>query len=275
MFKTYSSSSSLVIISRWFATSRLRAPVSVRLVYYRPQLANWSPSGRRLIAAWSPTKNIHSLQLWQLRLYWSCFLVARNSLQYMCDSFTHITWWRHQMETFSALLDICAGNSPVPGEFPAQRPVTQSFDVFFDLRLNKRLSKQSWGWWFETLPRPLWRHSNECDILRPRPWALTQNFATELSGEFSGDFSAHPSSWPGVCDGSRGVTYVSGTNWIKLEQFCLKNFILNWSGHKKYFFQFKIHPSYILWYRNASRITGIATPHPPKKSYLSIIAVRM
>ena len=45
------------------------------------------------------------------------------------------------METFSALLAIYAGNSPVPGEFPAQRPVTQSFDVFFDLRQNKRLSK--------------------------------------------------------------------------------------------------------------------------------------
>ena len=70
-------------------------------------------------------------------------------------------WWRHQMETFSASLAICAGNSPVPGEFPAQRPVTRSFDVFFDLRLNKRLSKQSWGWWFETLSRPLWRHCNE------------------------------------------------------------------------------------------------------------------
>ena len=36
-----------------------------------------------------------------------------------------------------------------PGECPTQRPVTQSFDVFFDLRLNKRLSKQLWGWWFE------------------------------------------------------------------------------------------------------------------------------
>ena len=48
-----------------------------------------------------------------------------------------------QMETFSALLAICAGNSPVPGEYPAQRPVTRSFDVFFDLRLNKPLSKQS------------------------------------------------------------------------------------------------------------------------------------
>ena len=78
------------------------------------------------------------------------------------------TWWRHQMETFSALLAICAGNSPVPGEFPTQRPVTRSFDVFFDLRLNKRLSKQSWGWWFETPSRPLWRHRNDF----PRNWPV-------------------------------------------------------------------------------------------------------
>ena len=49
----------------------------------------------------------------------------------------------------------------VPGEFPTQRSVTQSFDVFFDLRLNKRLSKQWWSWWFETLSCPLWRHRTE------------------------------------------------------------------------------------------------------------------
>ena len=65
------------------------------------------------------------------------------------------------METFSALLAICAGISPVLGEFPAQRPVALSFDVFFDLRLNKRLSKHLWGWWFETLSPPFWRHCNE------------------------------------------------------------------------------------------------------------------
>ena len=47
-----------------------------------------------------------------------------------------------------------------PGEFPTQRPVTRSFDVFFDLRLNKRLSKQPWGWWFETPLWSLWRHCN-------------------------------------------------------------------------------------------------------------------
>ena len=52
-----------------------------------------------------------------------------------------IAWWRHQMETFSALLAFCAGNSPGTGEFPTQRPVTRSFDVTFDLRPNKPLSK--------------------------------------------------------------------------------------------------------------------------------------
>ena len=70
-------------------------------------------------------------------------------------------WWRHQMETFSALLTLCAGNSPVTGEFTAQRPVTRSFDVFFDLRLNRRLSKQPWVWWFEMPLCSLWRHCND------------------------------------------------------------------------------------------------------------------
>ena len=85
-------------------------------------------------------------------------------------------WWRHQMETFSALLAICARNSPVPGEFPAQRPVTPSFDVLSYLRLNKRLSKQSWGWWFETLSCPLWRHCND---------------ARSSNGHYVGPFSYH------------------------------------------------------------------------------------
>ena len=55
---------------------------------------------------------------------------------------------------------LSAGNTPVSGEFPIQRPVTRSFDVFFDMHLIKRLSKHSRGWWFETLPRQLWRHCN-------------------------------------------------------------------------------------------------------------------
>ena len=75
-----------------------------------------------------------------------------------CASWTPISWWYHQTETFSTVLALCVGNSPVTGEFPSQRPVTRSFDAFFDLRLNKRLSKASRRWWFETPSHPLWRH---------------------------------------------------------------------------------------------------------------------
>ena len=63
--------------------------------------------------------------------------------------------WKH----FHVTGPLC-GEFTGPGEFPAQRPVTRSFDVFSDLRLNKRLSKQPWSWWFETPPWSLWRHCN-------------------------------------------------------------------------------------------------------------------
>ena len=99
--------------------------------------------------------------LWAIWEIWPCFKIAALYLPLIASSHCHLgpevryfhrftTWWRHQMETFSALLALSEGNSPVSGEFPAQRPVTRSFDIFFDLRLNKRLSKQSWGWWFKT-----------------------------------------------------------------------------------------------------------------------------
>ena len=106
--------------------------------------------------------------------------------------FSHIlqsSWWRHQMEAFSALLAICAGNSPVPGKFLTQRPVKRSFDVFFDLRLIKRLSKQWWGWWFETLPRPLRRHSNgftDNGVRLPyKQWRKPVKMHKETTGIFS------------------------------------------------------------------------------------------
>ena len=70
--------------------------------------------------------------------------------------------WRHAdvIKWKRTLLVLCTGNSPVTGEFPAQRPVMRSFDVSYDLRLDKGLSKQSWGWWFETPSRSLWRYYN-------------------------------------------------------------------------------------------------------------------
>ena len=73
------------------------------------------------------------------------------------------------MEAFSALLAFCAGNSPVTGELPTERPVTQCFDVFVDLHLNKRLSYQWRGWLFEMLSHPLWRHRNECTAVEITP----------------------------------------------------------------------------------------------------------
>ena len=69
---------------------------------------------------------------------------TRNIVLMDCQA--HNPWWRHQMETFTALLALCAGNSPVTGEFPLQRPVTRSIDVSVDLRLNKQLNKQSGDW---------------------------------------------------------------------------------------------------------------------------------
>ena len=78
--------------------------------------------------------------------------------------FTVVSWWRHQMEACSAFLALCAGNPPVTAGLPPQRPVTRNFDVlfiyFFDLRLSKRLSKQSGRRWFVTPSRSLWRHCN-------------------------------------------------------------------------------------------------------------------
>ena len=94
--------------------------------------------------------------------------------------YTRYTWWCHKMETFSALLAICAGNSPVTGEIPAQRPVTRGFDVSFDLHMNKRLSKQSRGWWFETPWRPLWRQSNDKERIKVRGFCNKPSSAQKL-----------------------------------------------------------------------------------------------
>ena len=96
----------------------------------------------------------------ELYILIACISIPRLVLCNNIELEINYACWRHHMETFSALLAICAGNSPVTGEFPLQRPVTWSFNVFFDLRLNKRPSKQSWGWWFETPSRSLLRHCN-------------------------------------------------------------------------------------------------------------------
>ena len=88
------------------------------------------------------------------------FETPAGSLWRHCNATSHSRWC-HQTATFSLLLALCAGNSPVTGELPSQRPVMRSFDVFFDLCLNKQLSKQSIHWWFEMALHSLWCH---CDV---------------------------------------------------------------------------------------------------------------
>ena len=67
------------------------------------------------------------------------------------------------MATFAALLAICAGNSQVTGEFPHKGQWRGAL-MFSLICLNKRLSKQSWGWWFEMPSCLLWRHSNDLRV---------------------------------------------------------------------------------------------------------------
>ena len=91
-----------------------------------------NPIARKWITAeWISAKFYLWAKLHQWRASWS-----GKQMQHVW------TWWLHQMETCSTVLSFCARNSPVTGEFPTQRPVTWSFDVFFDLRPNQQLSKQ-------------------------------------------------------------------------------------------------------------------------------------
>ena len=91
---------------------------------------------------------------------WKPYLHYQSPVTWSCQSGSFTAWEaRDTMMTFSVLLALCAGNSPVTGEFPSQRPVTQSFDVFFDLNLNKCLSKQLRHRWFE-MPLPSLCHCN-------------------------------------------------------------------------------------------------------------------
>ena len=124
--------------------------------------------------------------------------------------------------TFSALLAFCAGNSPVPGEFSAQRPVTRSFDVFFDLHLNKQLSKQSWGWWFQTSSDSLWRQCNDGPLTRYVKLRVAH--APGMPGTFSPPPRiSDPDIHHGAC-----VTHVP---WC-MPGWLIKGFIWRWRGKR-------------------------------------------
>ena len=106
----------------------------------------------------------------------SQYIYSRISIQ--CGLILHhvLSWWRYHMEKKSALLALFEWIPLVTGGFHSQRPVTWSFDVFFYLRLNKRLGKQSRRQWFETPSLSLWRHYNnrsECNLKKyAQRWAM-------------------------------------------------------------------------------------------------------
>ena len=122
-----------------------------------------------------------------------------------------VIWWRHQMETFSALLALYAGDSPITGEFPAQSPETRSFDVFFDLRLIKRFSKQSRGWRVETPVSSLWRDCS--DLLQwhiMANWILRNKPSLNIKNKFCSLFCLGPNElnitvWTPYCSNYRNI----------------------------------------------------------------------
>ena len=133
---------------------------------------------------------------------------------------------------------LCGGNPPVTGGFPSQRPVTQSFDVFFDVHLNKQLSKPSSRWWFATPWRSLWRHRDlyvHCIVNYFRYWWPMPVFPLCSLGDlyfFRGLFH-HSLRVPGI-HGRRILPslWVESQHW----RYCIK--ILNrWRFHEKSSFE--------------------------------------
>ena len=118
-------------------------------------------------------------QLWQI--YILCLIIILKSEVWTITHYLglghetivsavclYIFLWRHQVETFSALLALCHGNPPVTDGFPSQGPMRRSVDVFFDLCLNKRLNKQSRHRWYETPS-----HHYDVTVIRIFHWRNT------------------------------------------------------------------------------------------------------
>ena len=160
--------------------------------------------------------------------------------------------WKHLPRYWPFVREI--HRSPVKS---TQRPVTRSFDVFLDLRLNKRLSKQSWGWWFETLlSHPLWRHPNEISCRHLTLWPGTRITAAETATVRHAPLLLHLLYHYTMC---------CGLNWSFSNRFGFDTTItvktwnmaycLTWKGTGKgYWFSLKGHwtVKYVLHHTRAS-----------------------
>ena len=117
--------------------------------------------------------DFHSFLVWEHFFSSFCWKSVRQvggNIASACEvnrSHDDVIKWKHFPRYWPL-----GGNSPVSGEFPSKRPVRRFFDIFFHMLLNKRLNKQSWGWWFVTPSRSLWRHSNEAQGVARLKWCF-------------------------------------------------------------------------------------------------------
>ena len=150
------------------------------------------------------------------------FIIRLDIIRIFCDDNATLQWSGNQrddiinLETFSALLALCEGNPPAIDGFLSQGPVTRGLNVFFDLRLNKRLNKQSSHRWFETPSRPLWRHWNGVQTASMRHVHLKESrrnllvFAVQHTG--SGESRIQVSSLPPRWKSESEITNICG--WL-------------------------------------------------------------
>ena len=120
--------------------------------------------------------------------------------------------WRHVASEI--LVNTVSGNGLLSDDTkPLQRPVTRSFDVFFGLCLNKRLSKQSLGWWYETPSRWLWGHCNEQRLTEFRTWARNYRKTSNISRTLVGNKIADNSDVVGASPVGAAPTTSSFSTW--------------------------------------------------------------
>ena len=155
------------------------------------------------------------------------------------------------METFSVLLAFCMGNSLVSGELPSQKPVTRSFDVFFDLRLNKLLSEQLRRLWFETPLRLLWRHCKVFSGYKPEYsrvhtpiwWMRSAAAASKHSSEIDAKHvSAIPTALQARMSWLESLLKIGNNAWNRVvncllhghvRRFKIQDFINRFLSHKR------------------------------------------
>ena len=165
----------------------------------------------------------------------SCWHILIGNRKLFCyvmtslDCFTlslHNPWLRHKMETFSALLALCAGNSPVTGEFPHTKASDAELWCFFYLRLNGRLNKQSRGWRFETSSLSLWRH---CSASSWHKFTFRQHYAIGPSVAFLNGRNSHRSCEPIITCDTRKFQHIFRP--INHKMVISANWIPHWQSH--------------------------------------------